>query len=94
MLNGNDRKSRLSPETLKAYRVILNKQIDALRGAVNASDIARVLEICHKIKGSSALFGNDALGVACREVELAESIHDKEYLMQKVQHVYSAANDA
>lgn len=91
MPNVSNGKNRLSPETLKAYRTILSKQIEDLKGAASASDIARVLQICHKIRGSSALFGNNALGIACREVELAEAIHDNEYLMEKIQHVYAAA---
>lgn len=86
--------SSLSKKTLDAYNVVLKKQIKSLKESYDALDIKNVLEICHKIKGSSALFGNEALGIACREIEVAEQKHDPEYLNQKVAHLLKIAENA
>lgn len=60
---------KLSDAAVRNYINGLSVDLDELRHAMERSDLARVREICHRLRGSSAMYGFSDLGVACGEVE-------------------------
>lgn len=73
MATGNaDRGAGLISETTRnRYFRSLAAQVQQLREAMERSDNRTVREICHRLRGSAALFGLRELGDACRDVEQA-----------------------
>lgn len=62
-------KFTLSNAAMKAYRGILDLQLEELRGFRDQADYSGAKKVLHKIKGSAALFGNEAMSIACKEAE-------------------------
>ncbi len=81
-------------KTMAAYRLILDKQITGLWRAMELTEFDRALEICHKIKGSAALFGYADLGEACREAEGISPTLDPSGFKSRIGRVFAASAPA
>jgi two-component system sensor histidine kinase/response regulator len=65
------RNGALLPQLLRTYRDDARTQIDRIRVAVGANDIATVVSTTHSLKSASFSIGADGIGQLCAGMEAA-----------------------
>jgi HPt (histidine-containing phosphotransfer) domain-containing protein len=72
----------VSEATKRRYMRNLTEQLKDLRSAMERSDFKSIQEICHRVQGSSSLFGLGDLGDACRSMEQAAADENLDEIVQ------------
>jgi len=72
----------VSEATKSRYYRNLAEQLRELRSAMEKSDFKTIREICHRVQGSSSLFGLSDLGDACRSMEQAAMDQNLDEIVQ------------
>lgn len=85
---GEDISNSILVEVIDTYLEEAPKQLQALREAVEANDLAMLKAMAHTLKPTSATLGAIALSKLCRELEAMVQAQDtKEVLTLKVQQI-------